>query len=88
MESYKQKSRLITLLAGAITLLTCLTSEQISTFLPIKYQPLAPAIVTIIAFLASQLSEEKRVVVAEELVLEKQCELENDPLTNDYEDGV
>lgn len=66
-ESYKFKSRIITILSFVVTILSYLTVDQILPYLPISLKVFAPSIIGLIAYFATQLSEEKRVVIAEEL---------------------
>ena len=68
MESYKHKSRMYTLIAALISGISIISVEQWQTLLGPKYSVFGPVIVSIIAFLLAQLTEEKRVTVAEDLV--------------------
>ena len=70
-ESFKWKSRLTTIIAGLITILSTITADQWAIFLPMKYRVYAPIIVAIIAFLAAQITEETRVTTAETLKVEE-----------------
>ena len=71
MKSFKTKSRLITVIMALLSMLSMITVEQWQTILPTKYIVFAPMIVTAIAFLATQLSEEKRVTVAENRIIKQ-----------------
>jgi len=92
-ETYKYKSRLITAIAFIIMLLAAITPEAWQNILPGEYWVFIPTIMGIITYAAAQLSEEKRVEVAETMVIEKQNEILGQPLTNeeyiteDDEDG-
>lgn len=71
MESFKTKSRLITIASLIITILGFITQNMWITILGTKYAYLAPMIIAAITFFANQLSEEKRVTVAEDLIANK-----------------
>ena len=92
-ETYKYKSRLITAIAFIIMLLAAITPEAWQNILPGEYWVFIPTIIAALTWLAAQLSEEKRVEVAETMVIEKQNEILGQPLTNeeyiteDDEDG-
>lgn len=81
IESYKLKSRIITLLGALFVYLSTLSIEQVEQILPIEYQYLAPIIIVLIGFGAAQWSEEKRIDTAREIFnqkYEEKCnELEN-----------
>ena len=68
MNSFKLKSRIITLLAAIFAYYSTYSIEQIQAILPESIKVLAPLIVIIIGFGAAQLSEEIRVNRAEKLV--------------------
>ena len=82
-ETYKYKSRLITAIAFIIMLLAAITPEAWQSFLPNQYWVFIPTIIAALTWLAAQLSEEKRVQTAEQLVIEKQNEILGQPLTNE-----
>ena len=91
--SFKLESRLITLVAGLITVLSVLDISAWEVILPRRYIVLAPAIVAGIGFIASQLSEETRVTHAVDKVHEryKSCEAQTEEEvieTNDYIEGA
>ena len=74
--SFKWKSRIITILAFLFTWIAGnVTVEQIASGLPEEYKYLATFIFAMIGFFATQLSEEKRVHVAEELIISGEDEL-------------
>ena len=82
IQSYKLKSRIITLIGALFVYLSTLSIEQVEHVLPVEYKYLAPMIIIIIGFGAAQLSEEKRIDTAREIFnqkYEEKCnELEND----------
>ena len=82
-ETYKYKSRLITAIAFIIMLLAAITPEAWQSMLPGEYWVFIPTIMGILTYAAAQLSEEKRVEVAETMVIEKQNEILGQPLTNE-----
>lgn len=87
--SFKKKSRLITAISFIITILAFISVEEWASVLPQDLVVFAPTIVAVIGYIASQLSEEKRVVVAEEIaVLKAESEgsgvtLNEEPILND-----
>lgn len=88
MNSFKLKSRIITLLAAIFAYYSTYSIEQIQAILPESMKILAPLIVIIIGFGAAQLSEEIRVNRAEKLVHQKYTEAQTEEdiiSTNDYE---
>lgn len=84
VESFKNTSRLVTVIMALITMLSMITLEQWETILPTKYVVFAPMLVTGITFLANQYSEEKRVTRAEELIHEEYNNTEDDEFTNTF----
>ena len=69
--TYKYKSRLITAISFIITILAFISADEWASVLPQDLVVFAPTIVAVIGYIASQLSEEKRVVVAEEIAVKK-----------------
>lgn len=82
-ESFKWKSRLTTITAGIITILSTITANQWATFLPTNQRQYATIIVAIIAFIAAQLTEENRVNTAETIKTE-----ELTPSGDDGDEGI
>lgn len=68
LKSFKNISRLVTVIMALLTMLSMITVEQWQTILPTKYVIYAPIIATGIAFIVNQYSEEKRVNRAEDLI--------------------
>lgn len=68
INSFKLKSRIITLLAAVFAYYSTYSIEQIQSILPESMKVFAPLLVIIIGFGAAQLSEEIRVNRAQELV--------------------
>ena len=87
--SFKKKSRLITAISFIITILAFISADEWASVLPQDLVVFAPTIVAIIGYIASQLSEEKRVVVAEEIAVKKAeteqtgVTLNEEPILND-----
>lgn len=67
--TYKYKSRLITAISFLITILAFISADEWASVLPHDFVFLAPTIVAIIGYIGSQLSEEARVVRAEEMAV-------------------
>ena len=83
--TYKYKSRIITALAFLAMLVAAISPEAWQTLLPESYWVLIPTIIAIATYAATQLSEEKRVEVAETLVVEKQNAIMGQPINEEYE---
>jgi len=87
--TYKYKSRLITAISFVITILAFISVDEWASVLPRDFVFLAPTIVAIIGYIASQLSEEARVVRAEEMAVaeaktqEKGVVINEEPILND-----
>ena len=67
--TYKYKSRLITAISFVITILAFISADEWASVLPQDLVVFAPTIVAVIGYIASQLSEEARVVRAEEMAV-------------------
>lgn len=89
LKSFKNISRLVTVIMALLTMLSMITVEQWQSILPSKYVIFAPIIATGIAFIVNQYSEEKRVRRAEGLIHQQyqtEAQTEEDIIsTNDYE---
>lgn len=86
--TYKYKSRLITAIAFVAMLLAAITPDAWQSLLPNQYWVFIPTIITILTYLSTQISEEKRVEVAEKIVLEKQNEILGQPLNMEYTEQI
>ena len=82
--TYKYKSRLITAIGFLAMILAAITPDAWQSLLPNQYWVFIPTIMGIITYTAAQLSEEKRVEVAETMVIEKQNALMGQPLNEEY----
>lgn len=97
LESYKNTSRLWTLIMALLTAISMIGVEEWQTILPQKYVFLAPIIVAFLGYFVAQYTEEKRVNRAEELVHKKYSSSEaqteeelvecNDYIYSDSEDS-
>ena len=81
--TYKHKSRLITAIAFAATILSFISAEEWASIIPPEYIIWIPTIIAVISYTATQLSEETRVSVAEQILIEKQNTILGQPLTNE-----
>lgn len=86
--TYKYKSRLITAIAFVAMLLAAITPDAWQSLLPNQYWVFIPTIITILTYLSTQISEEKRVEIAEKIVLEKQNEILGQPLNMEYTEQI
>ena len=87
--TYKYKSRLITAIGFIATILSFISINEWNSIIPAAYQVWIPTLMAIISYIAVQLSEEKRVVVAEEIAVKKAeteqtgVTLNEEPILND-----
>ena len=88
VESFKTKSRIITLLVAIVisiaSYVATMSPGTLATYLPQEYQGFAVIIIIIAATIVNQYSEEKRVTVAEDLILEKQNNAEEIVMNDEY----
>jgi hypothetical protein len=70
-ETYKWKSRTINVISFIATILSYITVDQLLPLLPTELKVFAPTIVAIIGYIATQLSEEKRIEVAQQMKTEE-----------------
>ena len=82
--TYKYKSRLITAIGFLAMILAAITPDAWQSLLPNQYWVFIPTIIAALTWLAAQLSEEKRVEVAETMVIEKQNAIMGQPLNEEY----
>ena len=68
MESYKNKSKIATLLSFIAAFIVYMGKDEIAKLLPAEYAFLAGLIVLIAGYFVTQQTENKRVDVAEQLV--------------------
>ncbi len=67
-ESFKNYSKLINIIVFFAGLISFLGVEGLKGFVPVEYQYLIPSIVMVAGYIVVQLSEDKRVSRAEEIV--------------------
>lgn len=77
VESYKLKSKLITAIGGIATIISVLGVNQLEALFP-EFGKFIPAIVALATWYTSQISENKRVNVAEQLVHEQYQDVEEE----------
>ncbi|MBQ2654688.1 MAG: hypothetical protein IJF83_14130 [Methanobrevibacter sp.] len=87
-ETYKYKSKITTAISFLAGLIVYLGKDELAKIMPPEWAYLASIIVLIAGYIATQKTENIRVDVAEQIMLEKFAKLipleENDP-TADYE---
>jgi len=83
MESYKNKSKIATLLSFIAAFIVYVGKDEIAKLLPAEYAFLAGLIVLIAGYFVTQQTENKRVDVAEQLVHDQY-----DPTPEEEEDLV
>ena len=81
--TYKYKSRLITAIGFIATILSFISIDEWNSIIPAAYQVWIPTLIAIISYIAAQLSEEKRVETAEQLIIEKENTNLGHPLDED-----
>ena len=86
VETYKYKSKIATAIAFIAGIIVYIGKDGLTSIMPVEYANLVPVIVLIAGYVLAQSTENKRVEVAEQLVLENMAK-ENDPVT-EYEDGL
>ena len=83
VETFKYKSRSITVIVGIIvtlsTYLAVMRPQELAAYLP-GYEKYAILIIVIASVIVNQFSEEKRVSVAEQMAIEKQSKIMGTPL--------
>jgi hypothetical protein len=93
MESYKNKSKIATLLSFIAAFIVYVGKDEIAKLLPAEYAFLAGLIVLIAGYFVTQSTENKRVKVAEQMVHEEYQNEDDDPtiedeLNEDYDEIV
>ena len=83
IKTFKYKSRFVTAASFLIVLLASVTVETWQSVLPHDYWVLIPTLISVLGYLATQLTEERRVATAEQMVVEKTNKILGQPLTND-----
>ena len=71
MESYKYKSKLANVLVFIAGLISYVGVDGLKRVVPLEYAEFIPIIVLVAGYIVVQLTEDKRVYVAEELVREE-----------------
>ena len=85
IESYKYKSKLATAISFLAAFIVYIGKDELAKILPVEWAYLAPIIVLIAGYIATQSTENKRVDIAELLVEAKYNQIEdNDPVA-EYE---
>lgn len=69
-ETYKYKSKIATAIGAVATIITIVGQEQLQTLFP-GYGQYIPVIVALASWYLSQTTENKRVIVAEQIVHEQ-----------------
>lgn len=85
VESYKIKSKLITAIGGIATIISVLGVNQLEALFP-EFGKFIPAIVAIATWYTSQISENKRVERAEQIVHEQYQESETNAVDSESKD--
>ena len=88
IQTYKYKSKIATAISFIAALIVYIGKDEIAKILPTEWAYLASIIVLIAGYIATQSTENKRVDVAEKMLLEQLGEKhpieDNDP-ANEYE---
>lgn len=71
MESYKNKSKIATIISFIATFIVYIGKEGLSQIMPAEYTYLIPIIVWIATYIATQKTENTRVNVAEQKAVEE-----------------
>ena len=88
IQTYKYKSKIATAVAFIAGIIVYIGKDGLATIRPVEYANLRPIIVLIAGYILTQTTENKRVDVAEQILLEKFSSLvpteDNDP-ASEYE---
>ena len=93
IESYKYKSQIATAAALIAGLIVYIGKDNLATIVPAEYANWIPIIVMIAGYVLAQVTENKRVEVAEQMVHEEYQNEDDDPtiedeLNEDYDEIV
>lgn len=84
VESYKYKSQIATAAALIAGLIVYIGKDNLATIIPAEYANWIPIIVMIAGYVLAQVTENKRVEVAEQMVHEKYIDPTADVLNDEY----
>ena len=84
VESYKLKSRVANVCVFVAGLVSYMGVDGLRTIIPSEYAHLVPIIIMIAGYIVVQATEDKRVVVAEELVRENYNSNDETVLNDEY----
>ena len=84
VESYKYKSQIATAAALIAGLIVYIGKDNLATIIPAEYANWIPIIVMIAGYVLAQVTENKRVEVAEQRVHEKYIDPTADVLNDEY----
>lgn len=89
VETYKYKSKIATVIAFAATIIAFLGKDGLAHIIPAEYTWLIPTLIGLASYVLAQKTEDTRVDVAEQMVLEKignQNPIDDIDPCNDYEE--
>ena len=87
LKSYKPYARIVTIISGIIILIAGLDASQVINLFP-EYASQINTILMIAGIIAPAISQEKRVVRAEELKDEEYAAPEEECVEEDFDDGL
>ena len=87
VESYKYKSQIATAVAFLAGLIVYIGKDNLATVIPVEYANWIPIIVMIAGYILAQVTENKRVAVAEQMVHEEYYDPTPEVLNDEYEFG-
>ena len=87
VESYKTKSQIATAAAFIAGLIVYVGKDNLATIVPPEYANWIPIIVLVAGYILAQVTENKRVEVAEQLVHEEYYDPTPEVLNDEYEFG-
>lgn len=85
VETYKYKSKIATAISFLAALIAYLGKDGLTQFIPEKYTFLIPILIFCAGYILTQSTEDKRVKVAEEMVKEKLCTIDDVDPASEYE---
>jgi len=74
VETYKYKSKIATAISFIAAFIVYVGKPGLEQIMPVEYANLIPIIILVAGYIVTQTTENKRVAVAEQLVLEKQSQ--------------
>ena len=85
VETYKYKSKIATAISFMAAFIVYIGKDGLTEIMPPEYAYLIPIIIFLAGYILTQKTEDKRVDVAEQMVVEKLCNIEDVDPAGEYE---